>query len=401
VEDIAAPDTAPTTTHYPFSFTGTASEYFRIWIANITLTVLTLGIYSAWAKVRRLRYLYGHTALADHRFAYLAEPKQILKGRIVALIILGLFSVLWQFLPGLRFPILAAGLALIPTLVVLATRFGMRNSAYRNLRFGFFRNFRRAYLLLLTPLGVALLAAIALYTQIDPDGAFMKGFRGTQAEDGSVIPKEAIIFSLFVMMLFPLVPYLDFARVKFLVENTRYGTIGARFGGRTWDFYKLYIATYLWLFLAMGFVGFLLWSLADNIIAAAKASAEGYVPEKVTKQAGLILVVVFYLLAFFVFGYLRARRTSLIFNHTTFGAHQLRAQMGARKTGWLYLSNTLAAILSLGLLIPWAKIRMVRYQLACTALVGPGLDHIAAAAVESANALGEEMIDALDLDLGL
>lgn len=36
----------------PFSFTGSAGEYFRIWIVNIALSIVTLGIYSAWAKVR-------------------------------------------------------------------------------------------------------------------------------------------------------------------------------------------------------------------------------------------------------------------------------------------------------------------------------------------------------------
>ncbi len=33
----------------PFSFTGTPREYFGIWIVNVLLTILTLGIYSAWA----------------------------------------------------------------------------------------------------------------------------------------------------------------------------------------------------------------------------------------------------------------------------------------------------------------------------------------------------------------
>jgi uncharacterized membrane protein YjgN (DUF898 family) len=44
-----------------FSFTGGASEYFGIWIVNVLLSILTLGIYSAWAKVRNKRYFYGNT----------------------------------------------------------------------------------------------------------------------------------------------------------------------------------------------------------------------------------------------------------------------------------------------------------------------------------------------------
>src|SRR5437016_993839 len=39
-----------------FVFTGTGSEYFRIWVVNLLLTILTFGVFSAWAKVRRLQY---------------------------------------------------------------------------------------------------------------------------------------------------------------------------------------------------------------------------------------------------------------------------------------------------------------------------------------------------------
>ena len=38
-----------------FTFTGTTREYFGIWIVNVLLTFVTLGVYSAWAKVRRQR----------------------------------------------------------------------------------------------------------------------------------------------------------------------------------------------------------------------------------------------------------------------------------------------------------------------------------------------------------
>ena len=68
-------------TPFPFQFNGQAGEYFKIWIVNILLTILTLGIYSAWAKVRRKRYFYGNTLLQDTAFEYLAQPIQILKGR--------------------------------------------------------------------------------------------------------------------------------------------------------------------------------------------------------------------------------------------------------------------------------------------------------------------------------
>ena len=67
-----------------FRFNGSGGEYFRIWIVNLLLSVITLGIYSAWAKVRRLRYFYGNTHLAGDVFEYHGKPIQILKGRLVA-----------------------------------------------------------------------------------------------------------------------------------------------------------------------------------------------------------------------------------------------------------------------------------------------------------------------------
>jgi Bacterial protein of unknown function (DUF898) len=44
------------TRYEPFRFTGAGGEYFRIWIVNVMLSVVTFGIYSAWAKARRLQY---------------------------------------------------------------------------------------------------------------------------------------------------------------------------------------------------------------------------------------------------------------------------------------------------------------------------------------------------------
>ncbi|MED5348372.1 MAG: DUF898 family protein, partial [Pseudomonadota bacterium] len=47
------------TTQERFQFHGEGGEFFRIWIVNLVLSIVTLGIYSAWAKVRTKRYFYG------------------------------------------------------------------------------------------------------------------------------------------------------------------------------------------------------------------------------------------------------------------------------------------------------------------------------------------------------
>ena len=72
----------------PVRFTGSGAEYFGIWIVNLLLTIVTLGIYSAWAKVRRLQYFYRHTELAGSSFDFHGRPIKILIGRIIALLML-------------------------------------------------------------------------------------------------------------------------------------------------------------------------------------------------------------------------------------------------------------------------------------------------------------------------
>ena len=118
-------------------FTGSAGEYFRIWIVNLCLTVVTLGLYSPWAKVRRKRYFYGCTLLEGSAFEYTGNPVAILKGRLIVLAIFAIYSLSQQVLPLLSFALLVAILALMPWIIQRALQFNARNSLHRNVRFGF------------------------------------------------------------------------------------------------------------------------------------------------------------------------------------------------------------------------------------------------------------------------
>src|SRR5882762_5259305 len=92
--NVAAPEK-----RYPVEFTADTGEYFRIWIVNLALTIVTLGVYSAWAKVRKRRYFYGHTRIDGEGFEYRANPITILKGRLIAAALFALFYGVGQFAP--------------------------------------------------------------------------------------------------------------------------------------------------------------------------------------------------------------------------------------------------------------------------------------------------------------
>lgn len=119
------------------SFTGSASEYFGIWIVNVLLTILTLGIYSAWAKVRRKRYFHGNTVLLGRTFEYHAKGSQIFVGRLIvigALIAVNVLGIINPFLTLATWLLIVIGL---PWLIKRSLRFNARVTSYRNVRFDF------------------------------------------------------------------------------------------------------------------------------------------------------------------------------------------------------------------------------------------------------------------------
>jgi uncharacterized membrane protein YjgN (DUF898 family) len=183
----------------PFEFTGSGGEYFRIWIVNLVLSVLTLGIYSAWAKVRRNRYFYGHTRVADSSFEYLAEPMAILKGRLIATGLFLLYTLGGSLWLPLQFVFLVLFVAAVPWLIVRSLAFRARYTAFRNIRFNYSGKYREA-------LGVYVLLPI-----------------------------------LIVLTLGLIFPYIVYRQKRFIVERSAYGTARFTFNAKPGDFYRLYL----------------------------------------------------------------------------------------------------------------------------------------------------------------
>ncbi len=153
-----------------FEFHGNGFEYFKIWIVNLLLSVVTLGIYSAWAKVRNKQYFYGNTQLDGVSFHYTGNPVSILKGRLIA----GVFFILYTAAINLV-PILGAVLAVVllvvmPWVVTRSLAFNAYNSVYRNIRFRFVGTVKQAiFPFILWPLAAGLtaglLSPVAFYKQ--------------------------------------------------------------------------------------------------------------------------------------------------------------------------------------------------------------------------------------------
>ena len=126
-------------------FTAKGGEFFGIWIVNILLSVITLGIYTAWATVRERKYFAGHTIILGDPLVYHARGLQIFIGRLIFVFIAllpAIFVNLAQFSPESTTALLnMAGLTyviflfLIPWFLNRSIRFNHRMTSWRTVRF--------------------------------------------------------------------------------------------------------------------------------------------------------------------------------------------------------------------------------------------------------------------------
>lgn len=96
------------------AFTGLVSDYYGIWLVNILLSILTFGIYSAWAKVRTQRFFLNNTSVFGSNFDCHATGMMLLKGRLIVIAIIILAALMQTIFPGIAVIILLAFIAFYP-----------------------------------------------------------------------------------------------------------------------------------------------------------------------------------------------------------------------------------------------------------------------------------------------
>src|SRR5262245_18334370 len=340
----------------PFSFTGTGGEYFRIWIVNLLLSVLTLGIYSAWAKGRRMRYFYGNTRLAGSAFEYHGKPLQILKGRLIAMGVVVFSAILTTIWPLTNVLFVLLILFGTPWIIVEARTFQMRMSSYRNIRFNFRQDYGEAARIYI---GLALLISITL----------------------------GLIY-----------PYWSFRRYQFAITNTAFGTTPFGCIARAGDFYRIYfVALLFWIPVLLGF--YLVLESYPQLGESGTAA-----PADPALLAGLLplLVLGIAICYFLAMSFLQKALGNVSFGNTLVGPHRVVSRLEMWPLLRIYVVNTLLIALTLGLFLPWAHVRLARYRLESLSLeVHGGLEAFVADQQAQATAAGDELGEFLDVDLGL
>ena len=348
-----------------FEFKGNGSEYFRIWIVNIALTILTLGIYSAWAKVRTNRYMYANTYLNGSNFEYNADPIRILIGRIIVVSLYALFVLFSQYL--FMFEI-AGGIAILafiamPWLVRQAVSFKLRNTSYRNVPFRYEGKVSSFY------------------------GFFILHF---------------FLNIITFMLIFPY-SYVKFKRL--IIDNSHYGDGDFKFSGGTGDAYAIYIQIFVWstlliflVFMVLGVIGAGVGTLLEGTFSNLESTVDSDLIG-VLIAGGVFLIYVPFI--FWNKGFTDGYFSNFVREKTTLNNSPLKGEIKPFKLGVIAATNALAIFFSLGLLYPWAQIRYLKYKLEHTAFACEDYDQFESHGYVTGSTVGEEMVDFFDIDIGL
>ena len=389
------------------NFTGNGFEYFKIWIVNILLTIVTLGLYYPWAKVRNRRYFYANSTMEGRNFEYHATGKQLFLGYLIAMGLFIAYIVLQNISPvlsGIALLILFLG---FPWVIWRSLKFNMRMSSFSNVRFGFENGLGGAYInYLLLPI----LLIIIVYGI--PVAAFILAMQNTGLAGGTPIFIAGAIATVLLGLFF-------FAFMK--KRNTSYAINGYRYGQ---GIFTTDVKTKVFLWILLKTIGIsILATIGFSILIAILASVTGLAgslleldlnfadPDSMQSifQNSTMIVLIglvyfgFILMSMFVLAYFYTRQRTYVYENSNLDNKiNFASSLKAWPFAWVVITNFLLVIVTLGFGMPWAKVRMAKLLLTNTHVdTSVGIDSYLTQRQEEQSSLGEQIGDAFDVDVGV
>ncbi|ANW23999.1 YjgN family protein [Vibrio coralliilyticus] len=382
----------------PVEFKGKGGEFFGIWIVNVLLTIITLGIYSAWAKVRTKRYFYGNTYVDSDNFEYHAEPMQILKGRLVAVAVLVIWAVANAFFPAASAALLLVFYIALPWLLWSNARFDAAMTSYRNVHFSFDSSLKDAYVALMGR-GLGALLAMAIYIGV------VVAVSSVSAVAATVLGIASLVF------MAVLYAWVVAGAHKYFSNGYRYGDWKFSAELETGFFFKTYLKA-----IGLGIVASIVLLIAMSLTVFSGFDFTALQNGDFSSLMGVSQVTVFivaYLaiitltigltaytttrLRNYIFDQLRAKLDQESDNQYTF-----KSSLTARGYTWLVISNFLLQVVTLSIARPWVMVRTSRYVADNTVVFGD-MSALKATDQDSnvKSAVSDEVAQAFDLGIGI
>ncbi|MEN8834253.1 YjgN family protein [Pacificibacter sp.] len=347
---------------FQVQFKGNAQTYFGIWIVNLLLSLVTLGIYSAWAKVRTKKYFAQNTVIDGRRFDYHARGMQIFLGRVVVAIAYIVLQLVVTIAPIVGIVLFVLFFFAVPELINRSVAFNARMTSFSGVRFGFTKSYWRAFLVyLLYPI-------------------------------------------LSVLTLYLTLPLVSRAQHRYYISRHRFGTSQFGFESKIGTFYKAFGLALAWMF-GLILVGAIAVGLPSAVVDVYMAEGQGREPALFSLiSLGTMFVIL--LLAVLPAGYIYQAflRNAVYAGMSVEGGHSFESKVRPLKLIWIAFSNAIVVSLTIGLMHPWARVRMARYMASCTYVTVHGsIDGIVGEEQDKVSAIGDAFTDfeGIDVDFGL
>jgi uncharacterized membrane protein YjgN (DUF898 family) len=375
----------------PIEFSGTGGEYFRIWIVNLLLIMITFGIYYPWAKVRKLKYFYNNTHLDGHALDFHGEPKKMLRGTLIAGVLFGIYNAAAEFSPtagGVAFLIL---IGIAPVLFRAAMRFRLANTSWRGMRMRFAaKDLKEAYWVITAPLVVFFLLGLAFAFLADPSD------QTTQVTSTSTIALPVLLL-VFALCL----PYFFWRFKRYQHNHYAWGPLKTEYRSQVGATYKVFGLTVLFIVL----ISAVFMALAYALIPSQAGSTRSW-SRNLTVFASLLLPL---LLVFFITinilprAYFTANMQNLLWSRTGNRYFRLKSDLSVPRFIGLQLKNYVLIVITFGLYWPFAVINTARMRLEAVSLKSRiSLDKLTdAARVRENDAAGDMAADIFGFDLGV
>lgn len=393
---------------YRLKFTGRGAEYFRVWIVNVLLSIVTLGLYTPWARQRTARYFYDHTAVAGNPLEFTAPLRKMVFGFVIFVMLYLAFKIAsesGQDTAVAAFIIAAAILA--PYIWGSAMRFRLASTRWRGLQLRFAASWKEVYLaswpifaMAAVWVGITFgLDTLAADVPAAPTPAHRpQPFPGLPRMNAGMWGLVAAGVVLSVLCIIR----IEFNYKSLLVLRGGIGSQGGRWKPVYGDFVRIWLAT-----LGVLLAGAILTALLAVGVVMALQLTLGKAP---APGAAFVIAVFVGVLAAFLGlliataparAYREARMFQLIWSNV--GLSQV-ARFKSDLRPWAYvrlrLKNVLLTLLTLGLYRPFGRTSEYRMKVDSVTLhVKGGLDQLAGQLVRQQQALGDALADLAGLDI--
>ncbi|MBU0891409.1 MAG: DUF898 domain-containing protein, partial [Gammaproteobacteria bacterium] len=393
----------------PLEFTGSGGEYFRVWIVNVLLSIITLGIYTPWARRRTAQYFYSHTMVAGSPLEFTAQQRKMVMGFVLLMLITLAYNIAANTGQDTAVGVfLLAGAVLAPFIWGSAMRFRLGATRWRGLRLQFTASWKEVYIASWPVFALALVWFGVFYglQMLSPElaGALQEAEEETKRKLPTFTPAMGALIVLGLVLTVLCFIRLEYNFKSLLVLKAQVGAERGRWKPVYMDFVKIWLATVL---------VFILCVVALSLIGTLLAGGSVALVAGLGNRLGLWIIVLIvgaivggFFLLFLASAPARAYREARMFqlmwdNIGVSHVARFKCHLRSGSYVWLRIKNMFLTLITLGLYRPFARVSEYRMKLESVTLhVKGGVEQVAGAMVrQQQGGLGDALADAAGLDL--